>query len=158
MTAKTRALDVLARAGVEHQVHEYELAAEGGTYGEAVAATLDVAPERLFKTLVAVVDGEPHVAIVPTAGRLDLKALARAAGGKRAALADPTDAERWTGYVTGGISPLGQKRRLRAFVDASAEDHTTIYVSGGLRGLQVELAPAALVDLLQAALSPGLSR
>ena len=107
----TPALALLRRRRIEHTVHTYQLDSDGDSYGEAVAAELGVDPRRLFKTLVAVVDGDPVVAIVPVSGRLSLKSLARAAHGKRASMADPADAERWTGYVTGGISPFGQKRR-----------------------------------------------
>jgi Cys-tRNA(Pro)/Cys-tRNA(Cys) deacylase len=106
-----------------------------------------VDPARLFKTLVAMVDGRPVVAIVPVGGTLDLKALAAAFGGRRADLADPAEAERATGYVIGGISPLGLRRRLPAVLETSATAHATILVSAGRRGLQVELAPG---DLLRA--------
>lgn len=99
----------------------------------------------MFKTLLATVDGTLTVAVVPVSGQLDLKALARAAGGRKAHLADPADAERATGYVVGGISPVGQRRSHPTVVDASALDHDTVLVSGGRRGLDVELAPADLV-------------
>jgi Cys-tRNA(Pro)/Cys-tRNA(Cys) deacylase len=141
---------MLTRAKVAFTPHEYELTASEATYGESVAATLGVPPQRLFKTLVAEVDGRHVVAIVPTHLRLGLKALAAAAGGKKAQMADPADAERLTGYVTGGISPFGQKRRMPVFVDASISGHATVFVSGGRRGLQVELAPADLIALLEA--------
>lgn len=153
----TPALVALERAGVTFTAHEYELTATGATYGEAVAASLGVPAGRLFKTLVAEVDGRPVVAIVPTDRQLSLKALAAAACGKRARMADPADAERWTGYVTGGISPFGQKRRLPVVVDGSLEEHATVYVSGGRRGLQVELAPAALIEVLGARIAAGLA-
>jgi Cys-tRNA(Pro)/Cys-tRNA(Cys) deacylase len=123
------------------------MAAETAEYGAAVAATLGVTPERVFKTLVTEVDGDLTVAVVPVSGDVDLKALAAAAGGKRAAIADRVAAERATGYVRGGISPLGQRRRLPTVLDASAPAFPTIYVSGGRRGLQVELDPADLVRL-----------
>ena len=152
----TPALLALARAKVRFETHEYEVAASEKSYGESVAATLGVAPERLFKTLVAEVDGRPVVAIVPVKGQLVLKSLASAAGGKRARMADPADAERWTGYVTGGISPFGQKRRLPFFIDASASEQPTVYVSGGRRGLQVEIAPDELIALQSAQPVAGL--
>jgi Cys-tRNA(Pro)/Cys-tRNA(Cys) deacylase len=146
----TRGLQVLQRAGVAHTVHPYSVSEEGESYGEAVAHTLGVSPDRLFKTLLAAVDGSPVVAIVPASGRLGLKSLARAASGKRADMVPAQDAERLTGYVTGGISPFGQRRRLPVFVDVSILDHDTVYCSAGQRGLQVELDPADLIRLLDA--------
>ncbi|QYM76289.1 Cys-tRNA(Pro) deacylase [Leucobacter luti] len=116
-------------------------------FGGEAARALGVAPERVFKTLHADVDGALAVAIVPVSGTLDLKALAAALGGKRAAMADPAMAERRTGYVVGGMSPLGQRSRLRTVLDASAMAHATVLVSGGRRGLDLELRPD---DLLQA--------
>ena len=149
-SAATPATTALARAGVEHAVHPYAhdpaVAAADG-FGLEAAAALQVAPERVLKTLVADVDGHLAVAVLPVTGRLDLKALAAALGGKRAAMAEPAAAERATGYVVGGISPLGQRRRLPTVVDASATGHPTVLVSGGRRGLDVELAPADLVRL-----------
>lgn len=150
----TPALAYLRRHEVDHEVHTYELSEASDSYGEAVAAELDVRPDRLFKTLVALVDSEPVVAIVPVSGRLSLKALARAANGKRAAMADPSDAERWTGYVTGGISPFGRKRRMPVFVDDSVTAFETVFASGGQRGIQIELRPADLIDHLDAGLAP----
>lgn len=147
-TVSTPGIQALARAKVPYEVHPYDVdVGDDETYGEAVAAAVGVPPERLFKTLVAEVDGDPVVAIVPVDGRLSLKALARAAGGKRASMADPADAERLTGYVTGGISPFGQRRRLPAFVDRSIGGFETVFVSAGRRGLQVEVAPGDLVRL-----------
>lgn len=119
----------------------------GEGYGEAVAGAIGVPPRRVFKTLLASVDHQQVVAIIPVSARLSLKALARAAGAKKVSMADPADAERLTGYVAGGISPLGQRRRHLTFIDDSATDHTTIFVSAGRRGLQVELGPADLVEL-----------
>ncbi|HSL59180.1 MAG TPA: Cys-tRNA(Pro) deacylase [Acidimicrobiales bacterium] len=141
------------RAGIEFSVHDVGTGAGGpgdGGYGVAVAAALGVDPARVLKTLVADVDGELAVGVVPVAQSLDLKALAVALGRKRAAMADPTRAERATGYVRGGISPLGQRRRLPTVVDASVGSHPTVYVSAGRRGLELELAPADLVRLLDA--------
>ncbi|MFV2121905.1 Cys-tRNA(Pro) deacylase, partial [Streptomyces sp. Act-28] len=122
--------------------------------GAEAAEALGVSPDRVFKTLVADVDGALTVAVVPVAGRLDLKALAAAVGGKRAVMADPAAAERTTGYVRGGISPLGQRKRLPTVLDASASRHETICVSAGRRGLEVELAPAHLAELTGAVLAP----
>jgi Cys-tRNA(Pro)/Cys-tRNA(Cys) deacylase len=141
----TPAIVVLERAGVEFTLHEYEVAGGDGTYGEAVAGALGVDPARLFKTLVATVDDSPVVGIVPVAGRLSLKRLAAAAGGKRGTMADPSDAQRLTGYVIGGISPFGQRRRLPAYLDDTAFGYETVFVSAGRRGLQVEVAPGDLV-------------
>jgi Cys-tRNA(Pro)/Cys-tRNA(Cys) deacylase len=156
VAGNTQALLALARAKVAFEIHEYEVTASEATYGESVAATLGVPPERLFKTLVTEIDGQPAVAIVPVNGQLVLKALAAAAGGKRARMAVTEDAERWTGYVAGGISPFGQKRRLPFFVDSMIASHDTVYVSGGRRGLQVELAPGDLIALQAAQIVEGL--
>lgn len=119
----------------------------GGSYGAAGARALGVAPERMLKTLLADLDGELVCAVVPVAGALDLKALAHALDGRRAAMAEPTRAERSSGYVVGGISPLAQQHRLRTVVDETAELFDTVLVSGGRRGLSVELAPGDLVRL-----------
>lgn len=142
----TRAIEYLQRAGVEFVVHEYEVGETGVSYGEAVAAALEVPPERLLKTLVILVDGRPIVGIVPVAGRLSLRKLARAAGGKRAAMADGQDAQRLTGYVVGGISPIGQRRRLPMIIDAGVRSYSTVFVSAGRRGLQLELKPDDLIE------------
>ena len=150
MAGKTRAITVLDRAGISFTVHEYHVADTDLSYGEAVAEALGVDPARLFKTLVARVDDNPTVGIVPVSGLLSLKRLARAAGGKRAEMADPAVAERLTGYVVGGISPFGQTRSLPMFVDTSAEKYETVYVSAGRRGLQVELSPGDLLKVTSA--------
>ncbi|GGT23319.1 Cys-tRNA(Pro) deacylase [Streptomyces purpureus] len=150
----TPATVALAAAGVGFTVHAYEHDPASPSYGEEAAEALGVSPDRVFKTLVADVDGELTVAVVPVAGQLDLKALASAVGGKRAAMADPAAAERTTGYVRGGISPLGQRKRLRTVLDASASGHETICVSAGRRGLEVELTPADLAALTSAVLAP----
>lgn len=135
-------------------LHPYEHDPRAETFGDEAAEALGVPPERIFKTLIAAGDaGALACAVVPVAGRLDLKALAAAIGGKRAALADPAAAARATGYVIGGISPLGQKSQLPVVVDESASAFETVYVSAGRRGLQVELAPADLVRLTQARLA-----
>lgn len=146
----TPATALLTRQRVAFQLHEYHVDVQTPDYGAAVANALGIVPERAFKTLVAEVDGALTVAIVPVTGEVDLKAFAAAAGGKRANLADRTLAERTTGYVRGGISPLGQRKRLPTVIDSSAETFDTIYVSAGRRGLQVELAPADLVRLVDA--------
>ena len=153
----TPATVAAGRAGIEFTLHPYEPGGGEESYGEAAADALGVSHDRLFKTLVAEVDGNLTVAVVPVSATLDLKALAGAAGGKRAAMADPARAERVTGYVRGGISPLGQRKRLPTVVDSSASGFPTIYVSAGRRGLQVELAPADLVRLTGAA-TAGIAR
>ncbi|MDX3778550.1 Cys-tRNA(Pro) deacylase [Streptomyces europaeiscabiei] len=150
----TPATVALSAAGVEFTVHAYEHDPAHPSYGEEAAEAMGVSPERVFKTLVADVDGALVVAVVPVAGSLDLKSLATAVGGKRAAMADPTLAERTTGYVRGGISPLGQRKNLRTVLDASADAHDTICVSAGRRGLEVELAPQDLVKLTEAVAAP----
>ncbi|MFJ9839999.1 Cys-tRNA(Pro) deacylase [Kitasatospora sp. NPDC101155] len=146
----TPATVALESAAVAFTVHAYEHDPAAASYGGEAAEALGVAPERVYKTLVADVDGTLTVGVVPVAGQLDLKALAAAVGGKRAAMADPAAAERSSGYVLGGISPLGQRRPLRTVIDASALGHPTVYVSAGRRGLEVELAPADLIALTRA--------
>ena len=144
----TPAILAADRAQVAYTVHEYAHDPRAESYGLEAAEALGVDPERVFKTLLAAVDGgRLVVAVVPVTALLDLKAVAAAAGGRKADMAKPADAERVTGYVVGGISPLGQKKRLPTFVDASAEGHTTIHVSAGRRGLEIELAPADLIAL-----------
>ncbi|MFI8205848.1 Cys-tRNA(Pro) deacylase [Streptomyces sp. NPDC085937] len=150
----TPATVALTAAGVPFTVHSYDHDPSRPSYGEEAAEAMGVSPDRVFKTLVADVDGTLTVAVVPVAGQLDLKALASAAGGKRAAMADPALAERTTGYVRGGISPLGQRKKLPTVLDASADRHETICVSAGRRGLEVELAPADLAKLTSATLAP----
>jgi Cys-tRNA(Pro)/Cys-tRNA(Cys) deacylase len=148
--AGTPALDILTAAGVAFAVHEYDHTASDH-FGDETVAALGVTGERVFKTLIASITtgGKPElvVGIVPVSGQMDLKALAAAVGAKRADMADPAAAQRSSGYVVGGISPLGQRTRLRTVVDASAMTYETVLVSGGRRGLQVELAPADLVLL-----------
>ncbi|MDX3381286.1 Cys-tRNA(Pro) deacylase [Streptomyces niveiscabiei] len=150
----TPATVALTAAGVAYTVHSYDHDPAHPSYGEEAAEAMGVSPERVFKTLVADVDGALTVAVVPVAGTLDLKALATAVGGKKAAMADPALAERTTGYVRGGISPLGQRKRLPTVLDASADAHPTICVSAGRRGLEVELSPGDLATLTQAVLAP----
>jgi Cys-tRNA(Pro)/Cys-tRNA(Cys) deacylase len=147
----TPATDALRRERIAHRLHEYEVATTAGrnrtdrpTYGLEAAAALGVDPAQMFKTLVATVDGRLALAIVPVAGELDLKRLADALAGRRAAMADPAEAERATGYVVGGISPIGGRRKLPTALDDSALGFDSIYVSSGRRGLQLELAPGDL--------------
>ncbi|MGA5312779.1 Cys-tRNA(Pro) deacylase [Streptomyces pseudogriseolus] len=150
----TPATVALTAAGLPFTVHSYEHDPSHPSYGEEAAEAMGVSPDRVFKTLVADVDGALTVAVVPVAGQLDLKALAAAAGGKRAAMADPALAERTTGYVRGGISPLGQRKKLPTVLDASATLHDTICVSAGRRGLEVELTPTDLATLTAATVAP----
>ncbi|MEU8655497.1 Cys-tRNA(Pro) deacylase [Actinoplanes philippinensis] len=152
--AGTPATVVLNTERVAHALHPYEVSPDAPNYGALVAEALGVAPERLFKTLVAEVDGGLVVGVVPVTGDLDLKALASAAGGKRAALADRAAAERSSGYVRGGISPLGQRKRLPTVIDDTATGLDLMYVSAGRRGLQVSLAPADLIRLTGAIVAP----
>ncbi|MFK0189595.1 Cys-tRNA(Pro) deacylase [Kitasatospora sp. NPDC090308] len=150
-TPATVALDT---AGVPFTVHEYAHDPAAASYGAEAAEAMGVSPGRVFKTLLAETDGTLTVAVVPVSGRLDLKALAAALGAKRAAMADPAAAERSTGYVVGGISPLGQRRRLRTVIDSGVLAHPTVFVSAGRRGTEVELAPADLVRLTDALTAP----
>ncbi|MEU9414142.1 Cys-tRNA(Pro) deacylase [Streptomyces sp. NPDC051000] len=152
--AATPAIAALTAAAARFTVHAYEHDPAHPSYGQEAAEAMGVSPTQVFKTLVTDVDGVLTVAVVPVSGSLDLKALAAAVGAKRASMADPALAERTTGYVLGGISPLGQRKRLRTVLDASATDHPTICVSAGRRGLEVELPPATLAQLLGAVLAP----
>ncbi|MFD7818856.1 Cys-tRNA(Pro) deacylase [Streptomyces sp. NPDC059785] len=150
----TPATVALTAAGVAYTVHAYEHDPAHPSYGEEATEAMGVSPDRVFKTLVADVDGALVVAVVPVANSLDLKALATAVGGKRAAMADPAAAERTTGYVRGGISPLGQRKKLSTVLDSSAGRHATICVSAGRRGLEVELSPGDLARLTEAVSAP----
>ena len=152
--AGTPATVALSQAEVEFTVHAYDHDPAAPSYGTEAAEAMGVEPERVFKTLLADVDGKLTVAVVPVSGQLDLKALAAAVGGKRAAMADPAAAERTTGYVLGGISPLGQRKKLPTVVDASALEFETVFCSAGRRGLEIELAPADLVRLASASTAP----
>ncbi len=148
----TPAVLLLERQGIPHEVRRYELSGEEkGRYGEAVAEAIGAEPARVFKTLVAQLDtGELVVGIVPVDRTLDVRSLAAAAGAKSAKMAPPDVAEKTTGYVTGGISPFGQRKPSRTFVDCSMNGFPQVFVSGGKRGLQVGLAPADLVRVAHA--------
>jgi Cys-tRNA(Pro)/Cys-tRNA(Cys) deacylase len=147
----TPALVALAAAGVPHTAHAYDHDPRSTVgYGLEAAEVLGIDPEQVYKTLMASVDGTLTVAVVPVAGKLDLKALAHAVGGKKAVMADPAAAERATGYVVGGISPLGQKTPHPTVVDETVQLFDTVFVSGGRRGLDVELAPDDLIRLTAA--------
>jgi Cys-tRNA(Pro)/Cys-tRNA(Cys) deacylase len=153
----TPATVALTLAGIEHRVHTYDHDPGAASYGLEAAEAMGIDPGRVFKTLLTSVDGRLVVAVVPVSGPLDLKAVAAAVRGKKAVMADPADAERATGYVVGGISPIGQKRVLPTVLDESALRHDTIFVSGGRRGLEVELSPADLVGATDAAVA-GIGR
>ena len=157
----TRAIELAAAAGVLHRVHPYTLPERHGrerdarpNYGTEAAAALGVEPSRVFKTLVAMADERMVLAVVPVDRELDLKRLAAACSARRAIMAEPPAAERATGYVIGGISPLGSRRPLPVVVDASASDHETIFVSAGRRGLQLEIGPGDLVRLCSGLSAP----
>lgn len=150
----TPAIVAVRRAGVQYAVHEYSHDRGAASYGQEAAEKLGVDPALVFKTLVASVDGRLVVALVPVERSLDLKALASAVGGKRASMAEVAAAERATGYVAGGISPLGQRRGLPTVVDASLPERERVFVSAGRRGLEIELTPADLVRLLNARVAP----
>jgi Cys-tRNA(Pro)/Cys-tRNA(Cys) deacylase len=156
----TRAIDAARRAGVTYTVHEYahdarSALSEGGRgYALEAVAALGIDAGRVFKTIVVSVDGRLGLAVVPADSEVDLKAVADALGGRRAAIAPPADAEKATGYVLGGISPLGTRRSLPTVVDGSAADWPTIHVSAGRRGLEIELAAADLVALVKGSMAP----
>jgi len=156
----TRAIDVVRRAGVPHAVHEYAHDAraslrEGGRgYALEAVEALGIDAARVFKTIVVSVDGRLALAIVPADAEVDLKAMADALGGRRASIATPAEAEKATGYVLGGISPLGTRRALPIVLDASAAAFPTIHVSAGRRGLEIELAAADLVALVMGSMAP----
>ena len=143
----TPAVEAAKAAGGAYELLTYEHDPRSAAYGVEAVEALGLAPEAVFKTLVAKVDGRLVVGIVPVMAHLDLKALAAAAGGRKAEMAPPVEAERATGYVVGGISPLGQKRHLPAVIDESALLLETVHVSAGRRGLEIAIAPADLVRL-----------
>ena len=154
----TPATVALERAGIGVVLHDYahdpKAHARGQSYGLEAASALGLDPARVFKTLVASVDGRLAVAVIPVSGELSLKALARALGGSRATMADLGDAERATGYVAGGISPIGQRRPLPTVVDETVTRHATVFVSAGRRGLELEIAPADLLEVTGATTAP----
>jgi len=151
----TPAIKTAEKAGIAFTVHEYEHDPAAESYGLEAATALGIDDRRVFKTLLVSLQGGTAplaVGIVPVACQLDLKAIAAAAGAKKASMADPKQAERVTGYVVGGISPLGQKKHLPTLIDSSASDFATVFVSAGRRGLEIELAPRDLLLLCQATL------
>jgi Cys-tRNA(Pro)/Cys-tRNA(Cys) deacylase len=147
----TPAIKLLQQQRILHTVREYEHDPGNESFGREAAAKLGLPETRVFKTLVVALDGkELIVAVIPVSALLSMKAIAKAAGGKKADMAAPKDVERSTGYVLGGVSPLGQKKRLRTVIDQSALSFPTVYISGGRRGLDIELAPQDLARLLNA--------
>jgi Cys-tRNA(Pro)/Cys-tRNA(Cys) deacylase len=150
----TPATVALSRAGIDFTLHAYEHDPRATSYGLEAAEALGLEPDRVFKTLMALVDGRLSVGIVPVSGQLDLKALARALDAGRAVMAEVAAAERASGYVAGGISPIGQKRAHPTVLDESALGYETVFVSAGRRGLDLEIAPADLVAVTGAIAAP----
>lgn len=149
----TPAVNLIEKSGQHFRVHEYQHNPAAGAYGQEAIEALQLNAERVFKTLLVMLDGNPKklaVGIIPALEKLDLKAIAKATGAKKAEMADPKQAERITGYLVGGISPLGQKRALPTALDDSALQFDSIFVSGGRRGLEIELEPAVLLELCRA--------
>jgi len=147
----TPATKVAKKAGIDFKIHEYSHDSNASSYGEEAAALLGIETSRVFKTLlVASNENKLAVAIVPVNGQLGLKATAKALGAKKVAMANPNEAEKATGYVLGGISPLGQKKRLPFIIDKSINNFETVFVSGGRRGLEIELSPIDLIRLCSA--------
>ena len=145
----TPAINVLKKNKIVHQLHEYAHDSTSKSYGLEAAQKLAVPADRVFKTLVINLDGKAlAVGVIPVSSKLSLKLIAKAAGAKKASMATQSDVERSTGYVLGGVSPLGQKKRLKTIIDSSAKNFSTIYVSAGRRGLEIELTPDDLKDLV----------
>ena len=144
----TPAINILDKKGIKYRLHQYNHDPDCHTYGEEAVAKLGLDPAKVFKTLVAELDGgKLVVSVIPVSKMLDLKALAKKAGAKRAMMAEKKDVERTTGYIIGGVSPIGQKKRLVTLIDESALQFGTIFISGGRRGLDIELSPEALSQL-----------
>lgn len=144
----TPAIKALDKKGIEYNLHQYEHDPDCQTYGDEAARKLGLDPGRVFKTLIAEQDGAIlTVSVIPVSKKLDLKALAKKAGAKKAKMADKRDVERATGYLVGGVSPIGQKKRLATVIDESAQQFNTIFISGGKRGLDIELCPRELALL-----------
>lgn len=153
----TPAVNAAKKANVQYTLHDYQHNPDTESYGEEAAVALGLAPEQVFKTLLVAMNGDQKslaVAVVPVSGLLNLKALATALKVKKVLMADPLAAQRTTGYLLGGISPLGQKKRLPTVLDSSAEDLPTLFVSAGRRGLEIELTAADLQRLTGATLAP----
>lgn len=145
----TPAINVAVKAKIMHKVHEYDHDSSSESYGLEAAEKLGVAADRVFKTLVVKLDNnELAVGVIPVSSMLSMKRIAKAAGAKKAIMAAQADVERATGYVLGGVSPLGQKKRLKTIIDASVKNKATVYVSAGRRGLEIELNPDDLNKLV----------
>ena len=150
----TPAIDAVRKAKIAYKIHEYAHDSSSESYGLEAAEKLDVAAARVFKTLVVSLDNKAlAVAVIPVSSRLSMKLVAKAAGAKKATMAAQADVERSTGYVLGGVSPLGQKKRLKTLINASAKDNATVYVSAGRRGLEIELSPEHLLQLCSGVLA-----
>ena len=145
----TPAIVLLNQHAIDFALHEYEHQPDAKDYGLEAVTALNLSADQVFKTLVCEL-----VAVVPVSSRLNLKAFARAAGSKKASLADPKQVETAAGYILGGISPLAQKKPLRSFLDDTAQNHSTIFISAGRRGLEIEIAPKALLALTRGQLAP----
>ncbi|RLE20548.1 MAG: Cys-tRNA(Pro) deacylase [Actinobacteria bacterium] len=150
----TPALLALDAAGIEYSVHEYERGGDLRDFGREAARALDLSEDQVFKTLMVVADDELLVTVLPVSCRLSMKLVASAVRAKKVALSDPARAERSSGYVVGGISPVGQRKKLRTVVDETAELFDVIYVSGGKRGMDIALDPADLISLLDCVVAP----
>jgi len=150
----TPAINLAKKQKIAHQVHEYTHDEAAESYGLEAAEKLGIPAERVFKTLVVMLDSkELAVGVLPVSAMLSMKLIAKALGAKKAVMADKLDVARSTGYVLGGVSPLGQKKRLKTAIDSSAKNHSTIYVSAGRRGLEIELSPDDLVKLTSGVLT-----
>lgn len=148
----TPGINTAKRANIFYRVHEYSHDPKSDSYGAEAAEKMEVAQERVFKTLVVRVGPKDLiVGVVPVSSSLDMKHIAKAVGVKKAGMAEPSDVEKSTGYVLGGVSPLGQKRKLATIIDSSAQKYPTIFVSAGRRGLELEVKPADLMKLTDAA-------
>lgn len=148
----TPGIDVARKNKIPHEIHAYSHDESSESYGLEAAEKIGVSQERVFKTLVVCIDGnELGVGVVPVSSMLSMKLIAKAVGAKKAGMADKADVERSTGYVLGGVSPLGQKKRLRTIIDSSARNYATVYVSAGRRGLEIELSPEDLAQLTSGA-------
>jgi Cys-tRNA(Pro)/Cys-tRNA(Cys) deacylase len=151
----TPGITAAKKAKIPHRVHEYSHDESSESYGLEAAEKMGVSEERVFKTLVVSLDSkELVVGIIPVSSLLSMKLIAKVSGAKKAAMAEKSDVERSTGYVLGGVSPLGQKKRLKTIIDSSAKNYSTIYVSAGRRGLEIELSPDDLTELTRGVLAP----